>query len=79
MNPYNSISGLTKREYFAAMALQGVMAHHQNFIIVRVYSDDYGYSQQEFDASEAAYLAVQAADALLKELSKVEQEITNAH
>lgn len=48
-----SFGGLTKREYFAAMALQGLSS--------------YAFST---NFSEAASLAVQHADALIKELNK---------
>jgi hypothetical protein len=49
---YNS--GLTKREFFAAMALQGLLADP--------------YSTQEF--ADMASMSVQVADALIAELSK---------
>ncbi len=49
---YNS--GLTKRELFAAMALQGLLADP--------------YSTQEF--ADMASMSVQVADALIAELSK---------
>ena len=47
--------GLTKREYFAAMAMQGLLASDTNF---------------NFGTSDAARLALDQADALLKELGK---------
>ena len=47
--------GLTKREYFAAMAMQGLLASDTNF---------------NFGTSDAARLALDQADALLQELEK---------
>jgi hypothetical protein len=47
--------GLTRRELFAAMAMQGIFAH--------------GYTMPN-ESAEAADYAVRAADCLLKELSK---------
>lgn len=49
-------SGLTKREYFAAMAMQGILST--------------GDSTYTPSADYSAKKAVQAADALLLELSK---------
>ena len=49
---YNPEFGLTKRELFAAMAMQGVMADPNTTL----------------PFSRAAYLAVQAADALIEAL-----------
>jgi len=49
--------GLTKRELFAAMAMQGMYA-----------SDQPGYQAGSFESR--AESAVKAADALLKELAK---------
>jgi len=51
----NRVSGLTKREQFAAMAMQGILAKHGD--------DDY---QRE----QIASYAVAHADALLKELER---------
>lgn len=53
---YMSELGLTKREYFAAMAMQGIEARQP------------GGKLSGFD--EFAYLAVQMADALIAELNK---------
>ena len=53
--PHN---GLTKREHFAGLAMQGLLAG----------TIDYEYDIQE--AAEAAETSVQIADALLKELDK---------
>jgi len=49
--------GLTKREYFAAMAMQGLLAAE---------SENFGYSDHE----KLARAAVVRADALLRELAK---------
>ncbi len=49
-------SGLTKREYFASMAMQGLIS-----------SDDYLEIES---AKELAKIAVSHADALLEELAK---------
>jgi hypothetical protein len=48
-------AGLSKRELFAAMAMQGIFAH--------------GYTMPN-ESAEAAEYAVRAADCLLKELAK---------
>ena len=50
--------GLTKREYFAAMAMQAWIQHHGT-------KGGYGYSDKE-----CAKAAVSSADALLKELEE---------
>lgn len=47
--------GLTKRELFAAMAMQGIFSH--------------GYTMPN-ESAEAALYAVRAADCLLQELAK---------
>jgi hypothetical protein len=51
---YNMSDGLTKREYFAAVALQGVLSH----LTTRV------------SAEEVARAAVEVADQLIIELNK---------
>lgn len=50
------MGGLTKREYFAAMAMQGLFADMTK--------------QDEYTFQDVALDAVQAADALLAELEK---------
>lgn len=63
-NPYdegyitqcNPMIGLTKREYFAALAMQGLLANH-------------GTERRVYHESVASE-AVKSADALLNELSK---------
>jgi hypothetical protein len=50
--------GLTKREYFAALAMQGVLSHNSK------------YSPTPNQAADIAMYAVQIADGLLKELDK---------
>ena len=52
-------TGLTKREYFAAMAMQGILA-----------SD----SEQNFTDENVSAWAVNSADALLAELAKARAE-----
>jgi len=53
--------GLTKREYFAGLAMQGIVSQDADFIKATY---DKGYS--------IASMAVEQADALIKELSKYE-------
>lgn len=56
---YNSSEfGLTKREYFAGLALQGILANHQ--LLLNLDNVDGG----------AEAFAVRSADALLLELAK---------
>jgi hypothetical protein len=58
--PEDLPTGLTKREYFAAIAMQGLMAVNQKG----------QFDTQEGCMAEAAKLSVIAADALFNELSK---------
>lgn len=51
--------GLTKREYFAAMALQGILANADQVFVKAQFTD-------------IGEMAVQAADALLKALNENE-------
>ena len=53
--------GLTKREYFAAMAMQGLLPQ-------------VGMNSQFQDAYDIAVWSAQAADALIAELAKAEPE-----
>lgn len=53
--------GLTKREYFAAMAMQGLLSIHD---------DTNGIVPNESNLIYMAGLSVKAADTLLKELEK---------
>ncbi len=56
----NHIAGLTKREYFAAMAMQGLlMNYNQN-----------GMYGNNISCPKVEIFAVQCADQLLKELQK---------
>lgn len=55
MNPNDPALTTTKREYFAVMVLQGFCANQS-------------YNEETFSGS--ASMAVQMADALIKELSK---------
>lgn len=58
-NEFSSESwGLTKREYFAGLAMQAWIQHHGS-------RGDYGYSD-----AEMAKTSKSSADALLKELDK---------
>ena len=61
MDPIEFPTGLTKREYFAAMAMQGLMA-----------VNDKGKELRNWDMAvrEAAKISVMMADALLTELEK---------
>lgn len=59
-NPESVVSrGLTKREYFAAMAMQGLCAN--------------GHSWEEDCSNSRASRAVTQADALITELNKPQQ------
>jgi len=58
--------GMTKRELFAAMAMQGYISTNNHDAITRCMDDDdYKYPSQVI-----AKLGVEAADALIKELGK---------
>ena len=54
-------AGLTKREYFAAMAMQGLQSSN--------FDDNFN---QSFGASEISRLSVGMADSLIKQLNKEE-------
>lgn len=59
---YTDRVGLTKREYFAAMAMQGFITNSQIL-------DECGY--RDLDPQEAcAQIAIKQADALIAELEK---------
>lgn len=49
--------GLTKREYFAGLAMQGILANSNN------------RKQSDFTHIDFAYMAVKQADELLKQLN----------
>jgi hypothetical protein len=53
------VRGLSKREYFAGLAMQGILANNY-----------YKYSQSEDECEVLARVAANFADALIKELSK---------
>ena len=57
---------LTKREYFAAMAMQGSLAEQ--------YQNDSGYSDPTKPADEVANASVLYADALIAALNKEEKQ-----
>lgn len=70
--PGKTVGGLTKREYFAACALQGVLASLSSFEMLDAYKADAakrGVRITELFALEA----VQSADALITELNKQTQ------
>lgn len=54
--PNNTAAGLTKREYFAALAMQGMCANHET---------------GHFDYDRLAIVAVTQADALITALNEV--------
>ena len=53
--PTNAQAGMTKREYFAAMALQGLLANS---------------SEEDMTAGRCVQLAVLMVDGLIEELNK---------
>lgn len=55
-NAWNTVRGLTKREYFAVMAMQGLLAN------------PYLHNDADFDLNNAADVSVRSADALIKQL-----------
>lgn len=57
--------GLTKREYFAAVAMQGLLANS--------YNDGFNKPLSHASNEEIAVMSVGQADALIKELSKIEK------
>lgn len=59
-NPEDWPTGLTKREYFAGLAIQGLMSCNDKGV----------FNSIEDSCAEAARIAVIVADALLAELSK---------
>jgi hypothetical protein len=64
----NTHHGLTKREYFAAMAMQGIIQANQ-----KIEYGDYGKVRDPHEY-EIAQNAVRMADALLTELSKTTKQ-----
>lgn len=65
-NSQDPILQLTKRELFAAMALQGIIASNRFFAIVRHQEKSAFYSEQEI----CAIAALNYADSLIMELEK---------
>lgn len=57
--------GLTKREYFAALAMQGLVSNSSNFEFFQLAKIKPGEVREE-----TAKTAIQFADALIAELSK---------
>lgn len=68
--------GLTKREYFAAMAMQGLISDPSNdelspdFILMHLGLKDIRYDYPKHFSMYIAKLSVEYADALLKELEE---------
>ena len=60
-NEHNTNDGLTKREYFAVLAMQGLWANSPQSPL---------HGQPEYDTVQIARMAVQAADDLIAELNK---------
>ena len=60
--------GLTKREYFAAMAMQGFISERKNLVAMDKEIQDKNPDLKLHEG--AAIAAVQYADALIKELEK---------
>lgn len=56
----NEGSGLTKREYFAAMAMQGLLSSMN--------PKAHGFEPNEFTVNYCVGLSIKAADELLKQL-----------
>jgi len=61
-----TLEGLTKREYFAAMAMQGILANRE--LQVAIYEDVKFYNTTPDNA--LAFHAVMEADKLLKQLEQ---------
>jgi hypothetical protein len=64
--PYREPSGLSKREYFAAVAMQGLLSNPEMARAMRVVPDVARHSS-------VAETAVLAADALIEALNTVKQ------
>lgn len=58
---HNSLKGLSKREYFAALAMQGLLSYH--------------HPEKSINHESVAREATICADALLTELSKSENDL----
>lgn len=59
-------AGITKREYFAAMAMQGILANHWC-------RNDFRDKINGLESNVVASQAIEFADAILKELEKQSQ------
>jgi hypothetical protein len=84
--PDNSSSGLTKREYFAAMALQGILSDPEEIKMEGEYEEEEGEEGEEMESEGgdmenrrksgescvecACRLAVEHADMLIRQLNK---------
>ena len=69
-NGYDRDLGLTKREYFAGLAMQGLLANLERYKYIAE-KVECGMPQ-EIASAKNAHKAVLLADALLEELSKPE-------
>ncbi len=72
--------GVSKREYFAAMALQGLLNQHQqsdvSLLNEPVYNAGYINTEPTFAIEALARDAVSIADALIVELNKIAESDT---
>ncbi len=80
------MADITKREYFAAMAMQGLLAHHGIYDEsderkLRDFEDEFGdlkyadvegYIPNEYTADDLAETALVYADAIIKKLADSE-------
>jgi hypothetical protein len=68
---HDTFRGLTKREYFAALAMQGLIAQANNNSFNNKYTVDDGWIDPDIVAS----CAVEIADALIEQLNEKDNEI----
>lgn len=62
--PHSLVGGLSKREYFAGLAMQGLLSGTQ------INESDLEYTKRATNGEAAAFIAIQWADALIAELEK---------
>lgn len=65
----DALNGLTKREYFAALALPGIFHYYTRSELVPISTE-----QAAIVARQSAMIARQVADALIKELKSPSNE-----
>lgn len=66
-SPHEHPAGLTKREYFAAMAMQGILANRE--LQIALYADvSAGHYEGQTPETILAHEAITQADELLKQL-----------